>query len=520
MGPHTDRTACTRSPRAGANGYFFLIGAIVALVAGCNSGSQPAYLRSGIEKLRLGKVKVATIYLEKAAEHDPQNYSAQMHLGIALIQVASPRRAIPSFQKAAQLDAEDTRAYEYLAHAHVLLAEWDAADRALAEAESIQSTARILTARAVVALRLERLDEAASLLSRALELEESYPPALYNRALIARHWRNDAAAADAYLANFRLLDDAERVARLERAFEYFSTDAPQPPQEAPPERIEQPESTTETLQPVEDADSLVAVDSTSTLAQVEQALSRRDFDVALVTLKKLLADAPDHADAHWMLARMYDQHLNRAEEATRAYLIFADQHPEDHRAQEAVELAWDLQKRITAEEVVVESSEPETPVPSIEALEASKAAFQDGFRAYRRKEWAAAAASYRQAVEQNPGFAEGYYHLGLSHRRLGSADQARQALQAAVRLKPGMTEAHYMLAAVYREAERNELARDHLIKLLAADPHYADAHFLIGLVYRDLQEPARTQNHFEQYLRVSPEGQHAAGIRHWLKLNP
>jgi len=518
MGPHTDRSVCTRSPGASAKGYFLLIGIIGIFVAGCNSGSQPAYLRSGIEKLRLGKVKVATVYLEKAAEHDPQNYSAHMHLGIALIQIASPRRAIPSFQKAAQLDTEDTRAYEYLAHAHVLLAEWDAADRALAAAESIQSTARILTARAVVALRLGRVEEAASLLARALELEENYSPALYNLALIARHWHNDAAAADAYLANVRLLNDAERIAQLERAFENFSTDAPQPPEEAPPVRIAQSESTTETLQPGEDIDSLVAAESNRKLADVKQALSQQDFDVALVTLKKLLADAPDHADAHWMLARMYDQHLNRAGDATRAYLIFADQYPKDPRAQEAVELAWHLRKRMTAEEA--ESTEPETPAPSIEALEASKAAFQDGFRAYRRKEWAAAAASYRQAVEQNPGFAEGYYHLGLSHRRLGDVDQARQALQNAVRLKPGMIEAHYMLAAVYREAERNELARDHLVKLLAADPHYADAHFLIGLVYRDLQEPARTQKHFEQYLRVSPQGQHADGIRRWLKLNP
>ena len=83
--------------------------------------------------------------------------------------------------------------------------------------------------------------------------------------------------------------------------------------------------------------------------------------------------------------------------------------------------------------------------------------FQDGTEALKSGQLEQAAADFKQVTVQAPGFAEGYFNLGLVRLQQGRLDDAATSLDRAVTLKPKLRGANLFLGIVrYRKNEYAE----------------------------------------------------------------
>lgn len=99
----------------------------------------------------------------------------------------------------------------------------------------------------------------------------------------------------------------------------------------------------------------------------------------------------------------------------------------------------------------------------------------DAARAHR--DWAAAAAAYRAAVEDRPELAAIWVQLGHAYKEQDAFAQAIEAYGEAVRLKPELAEAHVFIAHINKQLGRIDLAILHFLKALHAGekaPHEGD----------------------------------------------
>lgn len=70
-------------------------------------------------------------------------------------------------------------------------------------------------------------------------------------------------------------------------------------------------------------------------------------------------------------------------------------------------------------------------------------------------------AEQKAALEKDPSWAEGHYHLGQLYRVQFKRDEARVELLRAIELKPSLADAHVALGEMYAADGEMEKAREH-----------------------------------------------------------
>ncbi len=70
-------------------------------------------------------------------------------------------------------------------------------------------------------------------------------------------------------------------------------------------------------------------------------------------------------------------------------------------------------------------------------------------------------AEQKAALERNPDWAEGHYHLGQLYRVQGRRAEARMELLKALELKPSLADAHVAIGEMYAAEGQMEKAREH-----------------------------------------------------------
>ncbi len=70
-------------------------------------------------------------------------------------------------------------------------------------------------------------------------------------------------------------------------------------------------------------------------------------------------------------------------------------------------------------------------------------------------------AEQKAALEKNPAWGEGHYHLGQLYRVQGKRAEARMELLKALELKPSLADAHVALGEMYAAEGEMEKAREH-----------------------------------------------------------
>lgn len=152
---------------------------------------------------------------------------------------------------------------------------------------------------------------------------------------------------------------------------------------------------------------------------------------------------------------------------------------------------------------------------------AAEAEFQRGVAAHQRKDLAGAVASYRKAVQADPGHFEAHHNLAIAALELGDLPAALVAGEAAVALDGNSASARYNFAVALQRARHPEDAADQLAALVKAHPDDANAHLALGaLCSGDLEDADRARREYERVLALSPSHPQAANIRRWLERNP
>jgi tetratricopeptide (TPR) repeat protein len=110
------------------------------------------------------------------------------------------------------------------------------------------------------------------------------------------------------------------------------------------------------------------------------------------------------------------------------------------------------------------TSRPPAPAQS----EPSK--YEMGVKALKGGNYARAAALFEQAVEADPGNADGWNYLGFSYRNLKQFDKALPAYRKALAINSNHLGANEYLGELYVQTDRIDQAQDVLQKLRALCP--------------------------------------------------
>jgi superkiller protein 3 len=107
--------------------------------------------------------------------------------------------------------------------------------------------------------------------------------------------------------------------------------------------------------------------------------------------------------------------------------------------------------------------------PTPETTDSADEAYKAGLQAKASKRYAAAAASFRRAVDARPSFPEAWNELGFALRQTGKYDEALTAYDQALKLRPNFPEALEYLGEAYVKLGRVDDARAVLERLKRLD---------------------------------------------------
>ena len=108
-------------------------------------------------------------------------------------------------------------------------------------------------------------------------------------------------------------------------------------------------------------------------------------------------------------------------------------------------------------------------------------AMQQGTAAMKAGDFAAAAGYFTRVTQLQPGFAEGFFNLGLAEERQGQLDQARVALEKSLHLKPTLRGANLFLGTIAYRENRFKEADASLVRETQLDPQNAKAFMWLGV---------------------------------------
>lgn len=172
------------------------------------------YNSLGLAYYRIGQPENALNAFGFSARLDPQFAEPVYNAGVVLVESGRNAPAAHYFDKAAQLDASGTRAWEYQSWIFSRQQRLSEARAALNKARARAPRApRILTALALLELQATNTAAAVAQLQEALSHDAHYAPAIYNLARLNHHWlTNETQAAKLFKDYLRLAPKGERAA--------------------------------------------------------------------------------------------------------------------------------------------------------------------------------------------------------------------------------------------------------------------------------------------------------------------
>ncbi|MCX6992476.1 MAG: tetratricopeptide repeat protein [Kiritimatiellaeota bacterium] len=213
-GENPARKACRQGAQALKRGHYTQSIRLLqksAKLGGTNAPMAAIYNGLGLAYYRIGQPENALGAFELSARQDPKFAEPVYNTGVIMVESGREAQAVACFEKAAQLDASGTRALEYLGWIFYRNQRWDNARKALNDArQRAPREPRILTAMALLELKVTNVVQAISCLQEALEHDAGYAPALYNLAMVNHLWlKSDSQAAPLFKDYLRLAPKGE-----------------------------------------------------------------------------------------------------------------------------------------------------------------------------------------------------------------------------------------------------------------------------------------------------------------------
>jgi len=144
-----------------------------------------------------------------------------------------------------------------------------------------------------------------------------------------------------------------------------------------------------------------------------------------------------------------------------------------------------------------------------------------GYAHSQKQEWAKAEAAYRKAVEIKPDYAEAWTGLSNVLNQQGKTEEALAASEKATSVGGSAggganANALYNQGVILWNQNKFAEAKEKFAAAAKADPNYAEAHYRLGMAHVNLGEMDAAIAAFEQYLKVAPDGPHAAEVKGFL----
>ncbi len=204
------------------------------------------------------------------------------------------------------------------------------------------------------------------------------------------------------------------------------------------------------------------------------ALQTRDFSRARHDGERLVADAPEVPEHHFLAALVADRE-GRDDEARRAYRKAIDVAKGDYP--EAYLNLGNLEKgagnrpaaRAAYEKAI--ALRPRYPAAYLNLAKLHEAA----------GDLAAAEATYQKALAIDPGYASGWLALGQLRSQQGRTAEAIEDLKKAAAARHGYDAAELSLGVAYRRADRFDEAVATYRRLLERSPRHVSAWYNLGL---------------------------------------
>src|ERR1700738_1586997 len=124
--------------------------------------------------------------------------------------------------------------------------------------------------------------------------------------------------------------------------------------------------------------------------------------------------------------------------------------------------------------------------------------------AQSRRDFNAAAESYRKAVELDPSVPELWANLGLMYHELAKHDEAVQSFKKAIRLDPSLFAPQLFLGIEFLESRNPEAALPFLRKAEELNPNDLQAALRLGKAYAMLDRSERAADAFSIATRLAP----------------
>jgi tetratricopeptide (TPR) repeat protein len=120
---------------------------------------------------------------------------------------------------------------------------------------------------------------------------------------------------------------------------------------------------------------------------------------------------------------------------------------------------------------------------------------------------AAAARSYRRALEIDPGLVPAMINLANIHYGQEHLPEAEALYERAIEFDPNVFEAHFNLGNVHHDLGRLEDARAAYEAALRLNADYAEAHFYLAVTLEKLGRSQQARAHWRRYRDLAPDGE-------------
>lgn len=111
----------------------------------------------------------------------------------------------------------------------------------------------------------------------------------------------------------------------------------------------------------------------------------------------------------------------------------------------------------------------------------------------------------KEAVRQNPGFADAHYYLGAAYEKSKMDAKASEAYMKAVKAAPDFSDAYFRLGMTYGKMGKYRDAVEALKEAVKLEPEYAEAHYNLCLTYLLLKDKPSAVEEYRVLKGISPE---------------
>ena len=125
-------------------------------------------------------------------------------------------------------------------------------------------------------------------------------------------------------------------------------------------------------------------------------------------------------------------------------------------------------------------------------------------RAFKAKEFDAAAHLFERALEVEPEMAELWHDLGQTYRALNRLVDAADAFNKAAELRSDFGEPLNSLGALSRLVGNLEMAADYYYQAIARRPDFPEVYFNLGVLADEQGDPESARRHYESALEHRP----------------